>query len=51
MQGKAADPYVPAGSQAKFDAAVNKVPAFVNGGRGKYPAGGRHVDIGPKRTW
>lgn len=51
MSGKAADPIVPPGGQARFDAAAARVPTFKNGGRGKYPNGGRHVDQGPKRTW
>lgn len=51
MSGKAADPAVPKGQHAKLDNAIEKVPAFRHGGRGKYANGGRHVDTGPERTW
>lgn len=49
MTGKAADPIITDSNRAAFDRAAAKV--FANGGRGKYPNGGRHVDRGPKRTW
>lgn len=51
LYGKAADPIVNPALRDTLDEAINDVPAFVHGGRGRYPNGGRHVDIGPERTW
>lgn len=51
MLGEAFDPAVPAGQQAEWRAAMERVPAIRDGGLGTYPSGGLHGDLGPKRRW
>ena len=51
--GNAADIEIPRGYTIdEFFMAVEMIPAFLNGGIGKYPTKGfLHLDVGPQRRW